>query len=168
MLIPLFVCHANCCRSVLAQYLYERLCPGGQALSAGVEVGEEINDRACAMLRQWDIDASRHQPRQINRALCEQAGAIFLMGPEYLRRLIAGYGMDLAFKAYLFGDPFSLPQSFGNGEYLVYDPSFDERPIKELVHEFSWFRERVVQICEALRNGGTGLVPASRYLHLLQ
>jgi protein-tyrosine-phosphatase len=33
--VPLFVCYANCCRSVLAKYLYESLFPGSRALSAG-------------------------------------------------------------------------------------------------------------------------------------
>src|SRR5437588_3289971 len=109
--VPLFVCHANCCRSVLAKYLYEDLCPGSRALSAGVEVGDEINDRAAAMLRLWGIDASAHTPRRIDRDLCDRADVIFLMGPEYLRRLLQEYGHDLAAKAYLFADPFLLPGS---------------------------------------------------------
>jgi protein-tyrosine-phosphatase len=55
--VPLFVCHANGCRSVLARYLYEHLCPGAFALSAGLEVGDEIKGRAREMLRAWGIDA---------------------------------------------------------------------------------------------------------------
>jgi len=152
----------------MAQYLYESLCPGAQALSAGVEAGDEINDRAAAMLRCWGIDASGHQPRQLSRDLCDHAAAIFLMGPEYLCRLLRDYSADLAAKAYLFADPFSLPQSFRNGEYLVYDPSFEDRPIADLVREFSWFRERIVQIHKALSGGSYGLVPAARYLELLK
>jgi len=50
---PLFVCHANCCRSVLACYLYRHLCNEAPALSAGLEVGERISDRAEQMLREW-------------------------------------------------------------------------------------------------------------------
>lgn len=38
--VPLFVCHANCSRSVLASYLYRDLCPGAPVLSAGLERGE--------------------------------------------------------------------------------------------------------------------------------
>jgi protein-tyrosine-phosphatase len=165
--VPLFVCHANCCRSVLAKYLYEHLCPPAVALSAGVEVGYEINDRAAAMLRSWGIDAGGHQPRQIDRPLCDQADAIFLMGPEYLVRLLAEYGRDLADKAYLFADPFSLPGSLEFDEYLVYDPSFEDRPVAELLREFEWFRERVVQIYKVLKGGGRALVPATRYRALL-
>ena len=167
MAVPLFVCHANCCRSVLARYLYENLCPGAPALSAGVEVGDEINDRAAAMLRSWGIDPAGHRPRQIDRLLCDRAASIFLMGPEYLRRLLREYG-DLAGKAYLFADPFSLPKSFRHGEYLVFDPSFDARPVAALLWEFRWFRDRVRQINEALDGkAGRPLVPASRYAHLL-
>jgi protein-tyrosine-phosphatase len=167
MPVPLFVCHANCCRSVLAQYLYENLSGASYALSAGIEVGDEINDRAAAMLRGWGIDASGHQPRAITRSLCDRADGIFLMGPEYLRQLLARHGTDLAGKAYLFADPFSLPASFQDGEYLVFDPSFDTRPVAALMEEFAWFRERVVQIHAALLGKGPPLVPAVRYLALL-
>ena len=59
---PLFVCHANCCRSVLACYLYRHLCHEAPTLSAGLEAGERINDRAERMLREWGIDASAHRP----------------------------------------------------------------------------------------------------------
>lgn len=168
--VPLFVCHANCCRSVLAKYLYEHLFPGFQALSAGVEVGDEINDRAAAMLRLWRIDASAHRPRRIDRELCDRADAIFLMGPEYLRRLLQEYGHDLAAKAYLFADPFRLPASLADEEYLVYDPSFEERPIPELVAEFAWFRDRLQQIQRALGQNESQqrLVAAAEYLTLLQ
>ena len=170
MAVPLFVCHANCCRSVLAKYLYEHLFPGYQALSAGVEVGDEINDRAAAMLRHWEIDASAHRPRRIDRDLCDRAGAIFLMGPEYLRRLLQEYGRDLAAKAYLFADPFRLPTSLADEEYLVYDPSFEERPIQELVAEFAWFRDRLEQIQQALgrKESRQRLVPAAEYFRLIQ
>lgn len=167
MPVPLFVCHANCCRSVLAQYLYENLCPGTTALSAGVSAGDEINDRAEAMLRCWGIDASSHVPHQLDRSLCDQADAIFTLGPEYLYRLVTEYGEDLAAKAYLFADPFTPPQSFDDGEYLVFDPSFDNRPVAELVQEFSWFRDRVVQIHDSLNGEGKTLVPAARYLSVL-
>jgi protein-tyrosine-phosphatase len=165
--IPLFVCHANCCRSVLGKYLYEHLFSGSHALSAGIAAGDEINDRACAMLQSWGIDARDHRPRQLDRGLCDRADAIFLMGPEYLRLLLERYGEDLAEKAYLFADPFTMPRSFADGEYLVYDPSFEGRPISELAAEFSWFRVRTAEIHEALRNGRFGLIPASRYQHLL-
>jgi protein-tyrosine-phosphatase len=167
MPVPLFVCHANCCRSVLAQYLYENLSAASYALSAGIEAGDEINDRAAAMLRGWGIDASGHQPRALTRSLCDRADSIFLMGPDYLRQLLARHGMDLAGKAYLFADPFSLPASFHNGEYLVFDPSFDTRPVAVLMEKFAWFRERVAQIHAALMGKGRPLVPAARYLALL-
>jgi protein-tyrosine-phosphatase len=168
MPVPLFVCHANCCRSVLAHYLYEHLCPGAAALSAGMEAGDEINDRAAAMLRSWGVDPGGHRPCQVDRALCDAADGIFLMGPEYLRRLLAEYGADLAAKAYLFADPFGLPRSFQRGEYLVYDPSFDDRTVAALLDEFRWFRERVRQVHAALHGDGRALVPASRYAHLLE
>ena len=91
----------------MAEYLYRSL--GGMALSAGVEVGDELNDRAAGMLRCWGIDATGHRPRRLTRELCDAAGAIFAMGPLYLGRLLAEHGWDLAGKCYLFADPFSRP-----------------------------------------------------------
>jgi protein-tyrosine-phosphatase len=165
---PLFICYANCCRSVLAHYLYRQLYPDDDALSAGVDAGDCINDRALKMLRHWGIDASGHCPRQVDRELCDQASAIFVMAPAHLRRLLRGYGDDLDQKTYLFADPFSQPRSFHPGEYKVYDPSFDPRPIEELVQACRWMRERVEQIGRALRGDGDGLFAASRYLPLIE
>src|SRR3977135_2649188 len=121
---PLFVCHANCCRPVLARSLYRRLCNKAPALSAGLEVGERINDRAERMLREWGIDASAHRPLKLSRALCAEVEVLFVMGPSYLHRVVWEYGEYLADKAYLFADPFTRPVSFRNGEYKVSDPSF--------------------------------------------
>jgi hypothetical protein len=49
----------------------------------------------------------------------------------------------------------------------VYDPSFDGRPLRELVHDFGWFRERVLQIRLALLGDGRPLVPARDYWELV-
>jgi protein-tyrosine-phosphatase len=163
--LPLFVCHANCCRSVLARYLYLDLCKA-PALSAGLDAGEQINDRAEGMLREWGIDASVHRPIQLSRDLCVQADAIFVMGPSYLHRMVSEYGEDLADKAYLFRDPFTRPVSFGNGEYTVCDPSFESRPPSALVKEFGWMRDRVLEIGLAIKGEGRRLVPLSEYLEL--
>jgi len=165
---PLFICYANCCRSVLAYYLYRHLHSDDSALSAGLVVGECINDRALGMLRHWGIDASGHCPRQVDGELCDQAEAIFVMAPAHLCRLLRHYGEYLDRKTYLFADPFSKPRSFHHGEYKVYDPSFDPRPVEELVHACGWMRERVQQIGEALRNGGGRLVAASQYRPMIE
>jgi hypothetical protein len=169
MPVPLFVCHANCCRSVMAEYLYRSL--GSVALSAGVEVGAELNDRAAGMLRCWGIDATEHRPKRVTREMCEDAGAIFVMGPSYLARLLGEHGWDLAWKCYLFADPFSVPDGFAAGEFLVHDPSFDMRPPEELIREFAWFRRRVAEIQANLEEEGPEskrLVPATRYSGLLE
>ena len=166
MTYPLFVCHANCSRSVLACYLYRHLCNDAEARSAGLDPGELINDRAEAMLREWGIDACEHRPSRLSRELCVEAEAIFVMAPSYLHRLMREYGEDHADKAYLFADPFSMPLSFGNGEYRVLDPSGDIRPVRELLRDFTWMRERVLQIRLALLGKGGQLVPVSAYLEL--
>ena len=88
------------------------------------------------------------------------------MAPSYLHRLLMEYGEDLASKAYLFADPFSAPISFANGEYKVHDPSFDPRPTRELLQDFTWMRERVLQIRLALLGNGRTPIPVSQYLQL--
>ena len=163
---PLFICHANCCRSVLACYLYQHLCNNAPAHSAGLDPGDQINDRAEGLLRAWGIDASGHRPARVSRDLCAKADAIFVMAPSYLHRLVWEYGEEQASKAYLFADPFSKPVSFGAREYIVRDPSYDNRPPRELMQEFGWMRERVLQIRLALLGDGRRLIPASEYLEL--
>lgn len=165
---PLFLCHANCCRSVLASYLYRHLSGDAPVLSAGFEPGERVSERAVAMLAHWGIDASGHRPHPLRRALCDEASAIFVMAPAYVHRLLLEYGQDLAARTYLFADPFSRPQGFGHGEYKVSDPSFDERPNDEIIREFAWMRERVRQIRSALLGDGQPMIPAAEYLDLLQ
>jgi hypothetical protein len=120
------------------------------------------------MLRCWGIDAAGHLPTKVNRPLCDQAGAIFVMAPPYLRRLLIEYGEGLAGKAYLYADPFTRPPSFERGAYTVSDPSFDERSVVELVEEFAWMRERSLQIRAALLGGGGPLIAASSYLDVLE
>jgi protein-tyrosine-phosphatase len=152
MAIPLFVCHANCCRSVLASYLYRHLSVEAPVLSAGFEPGERISGRAGAMLAHWGIDARDHRPRLLQQALRDEAHAIFVMAPTYMHRLFLEYGQDLATRTYLFADPFSVPQSFTHGEHRVYDPSFDDRPTDELVRDYCWMRERVWQLIHYIRS----------------
>jgi protein-tyrosine-phosphatase len=166
MSYPLFVCHANCSRSVLACYLYRHLCNDADARSAGLDPGERISDRAEALLREWGVDASGHRPSRLSREMCLEAGAIFVMAPSYLHRIIREYGEDHVDKSYLFADPFSTPLSFGSGEYRVHDPSFDPRPTSELLRDFTWMRERVLQIRLALLGKGDRLVPVREYLEL--
>jgi hypothetical protein len=90
------------------------------------------------------------------------------MAPPSLRRLLLEYGPDLASKASLFADPFRRPESFGGGKYTVWDPSFDERPARELVREYAWMRERVLQIRQAWLGEGRPLIAAAGSLDLLQ
>jgi protein-tyrosine-phosphatase len=164
---PLFVCHANYCRSVLACYLYRHLCQA-PARSAGFEPGERMSARAQEMLRAWGIAPDGHEPERLSIEMCRRADAIFVMAPTYLHRLLREFGQAYAGKTYLFADPFSQPLGFQNREYVVSDPSFDFRPTRELLHEFTWMRERVLQIRLALIGSGPALVPASEYLSLCE
>jgi protein-tyrosine-phosphatase len=163
---PLFVCHANCSRSMIAVHLYREIAKA-PALSAGMEVGEQPAARSVEMLGFWEIDASAHRPRQIDRAICDEAGAIFVMAAPYLRRLLIEYGEDLGARSYLFADPFTRPLSFANREYAVNDPTWDDRPASVLCAEHDWMRDRVIEIDEALKGRGRPLVAADSYLDVL-
>ena len=165
-MIPLFVCHANCSRSMMAAHLF-RDSARAPALSAGMEVGEQPAARALEMLAYWGIDASAHRPRQIDRAVCDEVSAIFVMAAPYLRRLLIEYGEDLGVKSYLFADPFTRPVCFARREYAVNDPTWDIRAVSHLCAEHAWMRDRVAQINEALHGRGRPLVPATDYLNLL-
>ena len=105
-------------------------------------------------------------PSSSPAACVTEATAIFVMAPSYLHRVVWEYGEDLADKAYLFADPFTKPVSLGKGEYTVADPSFDNRPTRELLRECQWMRERVLQIRLALLGDGRPLVPLSEYVEL--
>jgi protein-tyrosine-phosphatase len=143
-------------------------CSGAPASSAGLGPDQQTSDRALAMLAYWGIDAAGHRPTKLDRRLCDKTTAIFVMAPPYLRRLLLGFGADLASKAYLYADPFASPRSLGPGQFTVPDPSFDERPAPELVEEFTWMRDQALQIRQALLGRGRPLIPAARYLNLLQ
>jgi hypothetical protein len=102
------------------------------------------------MLASWGIDAGGHRPTRVDRRLCDQASAIFVMAPPYLRRLLQQCGAGLASKAYLYADPFTRPDSLGPGKYTIPDASFDRRPAVELARDFAWMPERTLQIRSAL------------------
>ena len=72
-MIPLFICHANCSRSMIAAYLFRDIA-GAPALSAGMEAGDLPAQRAVEMLAYWGIDARAHRPRQVDRPVCDQGG----------------------------------------------------------------------------------------------
>jgi len=151
---------------MIAAYLFRDIVRA-PALSAGMEVGERPAARSVEMLAFWGIDASAHRPRQIDRAVCDEADAIFVMAAPYLRRLLTEYGEDLAIKSYLFADPFTRPECFSNREYAVADPTWDTRPASELCAEHAWMRDRVSQIHDALRGRGRPLIAAAAYPELL-
>jgi protein-tyrosine-phosphatase len=165
--VPLFVCLANCSRSVLAQNLYQALEPGLRAWSAGLVPGTGIPQRPQEMLQYWGVEVRQHQPRAATQELCAGADAIFVMDPEYARQLFSTHGAALAEKTYLFADPFIMPRSFDHGEYMVSDPAFDLRPLLEVIRDYEWFRDRVRQIRSVLSGADRArLVPAVNYLHL--
>jgi protein-tyrosine-phosphatase len=92
----------------MASYLYRQLCPAAVVLSAGLDPGEHTSETALAMLACWGIDATRHHPTKLDRRRCDEASAIFVMAPPYVRRLLLEYGRDLEDATYQ-AAPFDEP-----------------------------------------------------------
>ena len=90
-MIPLFVCHANCSRSMIAAYLFRDIA-GAPALSAGMEAGDLPAQRAVEMLAYWGIDARAHRPRQVDRPVCDQGG----LSSSWPRRTCGGFLLSMA------------------------------------------------------------------------
>ena len=97
--VPLFVCHAHCCRSVLASFLYRQLCRA-TVLSAGLSRGSEpaTGRLACWC---WGIDAAGIS-RQGESPAVRPGGRHLCDGSSVSAPSLIEYGEDLAGKAYLY------------------------------------------------------------------
>ena len=163
-LVPLFVCHANRCRSVLARYLYVHLCQA-PAASAGLDAGEWINDRAEGMLHCWVSMRTRTGLCNFRAACAPQPARSSSWG-----LILAPPGLRVPAKTLPTSVTCSRTRSrtgvLQQRHCKVVDPSFDARLSADLAREFEWMRERVIQIRKSLLGQGQRLVPLSEYLAL--
>jgi protein-tyrosine phosphatase len=79
--LVLVVCHANVCRSPMAEALLSQRLPGCQIGSAGVAAleGQPADPAACDAMRAFGIDLSAHRARRLDRRLCSEALLVLVM-----------------------------------------------------------------------------------------
>ena len=90
----LFVCTGNVCRSPMAEYILRRRLgdkAGVIAESAGVmaPLGMPASAGAVDVLKEWEIDISRHRSRPLDRELVKAATLILVMTDQHQRDVLA-------------------------------------------------------------------------------
>ncbi|HEY3600017.1 MAG TPA: low molecular weight protein-tyrosine-phosphatase [Paraburkholderia sp.] len=83
----LVVCHANVCRSPIAEGLLARRLPHFIVASAGVAAsdGQPADPLACEVMQARGIDISAHRSRRLDARLCEEAALLLVMELEQRR-----------------------------------------------------------------------------------
>ena len=116
----LFVCHANLCRSFMAQEFLKYLCPQAEIFSRGLYVDPQLTvpEKIKDFLAKNHIPYTVHTPSQLTAADLEKADLVFLMEPSHLETLQDKYAQhthklwllnDFAFgKETALEDPISL------------------------------------------------------------
>ncbi|WP_323119950.1 arsenate reductase/protein-tyrosine-phosphatase family protein [Burkholderia alba] len=89
----LVVCHANLCRSPLAEALLRRALPRVTIRSAGIDarVGEPAARRARDAARVRGLDLSAHRAQALTVLACARADLILVMETAQRRRIEARY-----------------------------------------------------------------------------
>lgn len=89
----LFICHANVCRSFMAQEILTRLLPKITAFSRGLYVDAQISvpEKITHFLASQGIEAKAHTPTQLTPEDLQKADFIFCMEPEHLDFLLDRY-----------------------------------------------------------------------------
>ena len=85
----LFICHANLCRSFMAQEILKQLLPQAQVFSRGLYVNPSwtVPPKVLAFLAKHHLMPSPHQPVQLAPADLETADFIFCMEKTHLDKL---------------------------------------------------------------------------------
>jgi len=89
----LFICHANICRSFMAQELTKKWLPGAAIFSRGlyVDPGLQVPEKITRFLAACDVVPAPHTPTQLSAADLEQADLIFCMEPQHQEILLDRY-----------------------------------------------------------------------------
>ena len=89
----LFICHANVCRSFMAQEILKQLLPQAEVFSRGMYVNTEISvpEKVQKFLLNNDITPSPHRPTQLTESDLQAADLILCMEPEHLEKLTDRY-----------------------------------------------------------------------------
>ena len=89
----LFICHANVCRSFMAQEICKTIRPDIQAFSRGLYANPfyEVPDKVTAFLRSRGIVAGPHTPTQLSDPDLQAADYVFVMEPAHLEQILDRY-----------------------------------------------------------------------------
>ena len=89
----LFICHANICRSFMAQELTKQELPGATVFSRGLYVDPTLSvpDKITRFLAACNVQSAPHTPRQLAPDDLAQADLIFCMEPQHLEQLLDRY-----------------------------------------------------------------------------
>ena len=89
----LFICHANMCRSVMAQYLLKKYLPQAETFSRGLyaETEQTVPENVVRFLAEQDISLTEHQPSQLTPQDLEHADWVFCMEPWQVEKLTDRY-----------------------------------------------------------------------------
>ena len=80
----LFICHANLCRSILAQVLLTKYLPQATVRSCGLYANpqQHLPHLVEKYLAQYDLSAAHLMPTQLTEQALQQADWIFCMEPQ--------------------------------------------------------------------------------------
>jgi len=85
----LFVCTGNTCRSIMAEGIFKQLKKSSnfEVYSAGISAlpGMPPTQEAILVMREYNIDISKHKSILLSKALVDGADYIFVMTNQHLR-----------------------------------------------------------------------------------
>ena len=89
----LFICHANMCRSVMAQELLKKYLPQAEVFSRGLyaETEQDVPKNVREFLAQQGIELGAYRPCQLTEADLDAADWVFCMEPPQAERLTDRY-----------------------------------------------------------------------------
>ena len=89
----LFICHANMCRSVMAEHLLKKYLPQAEVFSRGLyaETEQSAPESVVAFLQAQGITLKDQRPHQLTEKDLETADWVFCMEPEQAEKLTDRY-----------------------------------------------------------------------------
>ena len=89
----LLICHANVCRSFMAQELTKKLLPQAEVFSRGMYVDPEISvpQKVLKFLAQNNITPTPYRPTQLTEPDLQKADLVLCMEPAHLEKLTDRY-----------------------------------------------------------------------------
>ena len=89
----LCICHANICRSLMAQEFFKKLLPGIEVFSRGLyaDANYQVPGKVLEVLKTRQIPFQGHTSTQLTAADLAAADLIFCMEETHLERLLDRY-----------------------------------------------------------------------------